>query len=125
MMKRFLGAVAFTFALVLFAAPAEAQMPAGEEVTITGTVIDISCKFGLGQTGEAHRMCAQVCADKGIPLGIVTADGTLYIPTTAGMPGDNQNPRLRAFAEQKVTVTGKAFSAGGAKVIQISEIKGA
>ena len=125
MNKRFLGALAFTFALTLLAAPAEAQMPAGEEVTITGTVIDISCKFGLGQTGEAHRMCAQVCADKGIPLGIVTADGTLYIPTTAGMPGDNQNTRLRAFAEQKVTVTGKAFSAGGAKVIQIEEIKGA
>jgi hypothetical protein len=105
-------------------ADAQGQMnaPEGRDVTVTGTVIDVSCKFGQGLTGAEHRMCAQVCADKGIPLAILGSDGVLYIPTTAAMPGDGQNPRLRDFAEQQVTVRGKAFAAGGAQAIQIASI---
>ena len=36
------------------------------------------------------------------------------------MPGDAQNARLRPFAEQKVTISGKVFAAGGANAIQIT-----
>lgn len=107
-------------------AQGNAKMPAapkGKDVTITGMVVDVSCKFGQGLSGSSHQMCAQVCADKGIPLAILTRDGRLYIPTSAAMPGDNQNPRLREFAEQEVTVTGKAFPAGGAEAIQIATVK--
>jgi len=97
--------------------------PQGSDVTVRGVVVDVSCKFGQGLTGSEHRMCAQVCADRGIPLAILTDDGTLYIPTSAAMPGDGQNERLKEFAEQRVTVTGKAFGAGGAKALQIATIK--
>ena len=86
-------------------------------------MIDVSCKFGQGLTGAEHRMCAQVCADKGIPLAILTSDGQLYLPTSTAMPGEGQNPRLREFAEQEVEVTGTAFAAGGAHAIQIASIR--
>jgi hypothetical protein len=118
-------------ALVLLAAvPAAAkaqamqgmQAPQGKEVTISGTVVDVSCKFGQGLSGAEHKMCAEVCADKGIPLAILGSDGKLYIATSPGMPGDGQNERLKPFAEQAVTVKGKAFNAGGALAIQISSI---
>lgn len=99
------------------------QKPEGKEVTVTGVVVDVSCKFGQGLTGEGHRMCAQVCADRGIPLAILTDDGKLYIPTSAAMPGDAQNPRLKEYAEQRVTVKGKAFSAGGAQALEIATIE--
>ena len=99
------------------------QHPKGTQRTITGTVIDVSCKFGQGLTGDQHRMCAQVCADKGIPLAILTSDGKLYIPTSPAMPGDGQNARLKEFAEQEVTVTGTVFPAGGANAIQIASIE--
>jgi hypothetical protein len=117
------------FAAALLTAPAVAQAqgmgakPQSREVTVTGVVVDVSCKFGQGLTGDQHRMCAQVCADKGIPLAILTDDGTLYIPTSAAMPGDGQNERLREFAEQRVTVSGKLFAAGGARALQIETIK--
>ncbi len=114
-------------ALLLLPAAANAQMgakPEGKEVTVTGVVVDVSCKFGQGLTGEAqHRTCAQVCADRGIPLAILTDDGTLYIPTSAAMPGDGQNERLKEFAEQRVTVRGKAFEAGGAQALEIATIR--
>jgi type 1 fimbria pilin len=96
--------------------------PEGKEVTITGTVIDVSCKFGQGLSGAEHKMCSEVCADKGIPLAILGTDGKLYLATSPAMPGDGQNARLKPFAEQTVTVKGKAFNAGGAMAIQISSI---
>jgi len=99
------------------------QHPKGTQRTLTGTVIDVSCKFGQGLTGAEHRMCAQICADKGIPLAILTSDGKLYIATSPAMPGDGQNGRLKEFAEQQVTVTGTVFPAGGANAIQIASIE--
>lgn len=116
-------------ALALLVAPATARgqamaaPPKSENVTVSGVVVDVSCKFGQGLAGDQHRMCSQTCADRGIPLAILADNGTLYIPTSAGMPGDGQNARLKEFAEQRVTVKGKAFRAGGARAIQIETIQ--
>ena len=99
------------------------KAPPSTEATVTGTVVDVSCKFGQGLSGPDHRMCAEVCADKGIPLAILGDDGKLYVPTSASMPGEAQNGRLKEFAEQRVTVSGKVFDAGGAKAIQIASVK--
>ena len=98
------------------------QHPTGTKRTISGTVVDVSCRFGQGLSGDSHRMCAQVCADKGIPLAILGSDGKLYIPTSPNMPGDGQNDKLKEFAEQQVTVTGTVFPAGGANAIQIATV---
>lgn len=119
--------------LGLAAAPAVAQdagktgkmamhEPEGREATVTGTVIDVSCKYSHGLTGAEHRMCAQVCADKGIPLAILGDDGKLYLPVSTGMPGDPQNGKLREYAEQHVSVRGKVLPASGAQAIQIASV---
>lgn len=129
-MQRFFTTLGAPLVLLLVAAPAAAQQemamkaPQGKDYTVTGTVIDVSCKFGQGLSGESHRMCSQVCADKGIPLAILSSDGTLYVPVSAGMPGESQNGRLKEFAEQTVTVKGKVFEAGGARAIQIESVSG-
>jgi hypothetical protein len=113
--------------LVGASAPARAQgmgsTPHSKQATITGTVVDVSCKFGQGLQGPDHKMCAEVCSDRGIPLAILGNDGKLYIPTSASMPGDAQNARLKQFAEGKVKVSGKVFEAGGANAIQITTIE--
>ena len=98
------------------------EMPKGTVKTITGTVIDVSCKFGQGLAGADHKMCAGICADRGLPLAVLGDDGKLYLAISAGMPGDAQNARLKEFAEGKVTVTGKVFMAGGANAIEIDKI---
>jgi hypothetical protein len=130
MLKRVLaGLMAAAFVVVLLPATATAQgmkdmkKPEYKNVTIRGTVIDVSCKFGHGLSGKDHRMCTQVCADKGIPLAILTSEGDLYIPVSADMPGGTQNALLKEHAEHLVEVTGKTFRAGGAHAIQISEVK--
>ncbi len=64
--------------------------PKGAKQTITGTVVDMSCRFGQGLTGAHHRECAQVCAGRGIPLAILGSDGKLYVPASPSMPGEGQ-----------------------------------
>ena len=126
MLKRILaGLSALALMAIILPASAQAQMeaPSYEVQTITGTVVDLSCKFGHGLSGADHRMCAQLCADKGIPLVILGSDGKLYLPITADMPGSSSNDQLKEYAEQEVTVTGKVFSAGGASAIRIDKIK--
>lgn len=128
MLKRILSTLS-TGALLVVALPAlahaqqMASAPKGTQKTITGTVIDVSCKFGQGLSGKDHTMCAQVCADKGIPLAILGDDGKLYVPVSASMPGEGSNEQLKPHAEQKVTVTGTVFAAGGANAIQIASIR--
>lgn len=99
------------------------QHPTGTQRTISGSVVDISCHFGQGLSGSSHRECAQVCADKGIPLAILGSDDKLYLPISTAMPGDGQNARLREYAEQQVTARGAVFPAAGGNAIQIASIQ--
>ena len=125
-MTRLRSITAVVAGLSLGAGPLAAQgmqHPKGTQRTISGTVVDVSCRFGLGLSGDSHRECAQICAGKGIPLAILGTDGKLYIPTSTAMPGDGQNDRLKDFAEQQVTVTGTVFAAAGANAIQIVTIQ--
>ena len=126
MQSRILAIATLAFGLSLTGAGAAAAQtmrhPSGTTRTISGTVVDVSCYFGQGLSGDAHRMCAQICAGKGIPLAILGSDGKLYIPTSPNMPGDGQNDKLKDFAEQQVTVTGTVFDAAGANAIQIATV---
>jgi hypothetical protein len=126
MLKRiFAGLTALALMAIVIPASAQAQMeaPKYEVQTISGTVVDLSCKFGHGLSGADHRMCSQVCADKGIPLAILSDDGKLYLPITAAMPGSSSNDQLKEYAEQQVTITGQVFAAGGASAIRIDKIE--
>jgi len=99
------------------------EMAATEDVEFQATVVDMSCKLVYNLSGEEmHRMCAQVCADNGIPLGLLSEDGTYYLPVSAGMPGNGSNERLRDLAERTVTVKGKVISRAGMNSIIIETI---
>jgi hypothetical protein len=86
------------------------EMAEGKDVEFTAQVVDLSCKVVYNLSGEEHRMCAQVCADNGIPLGLV-ADGKLYMPVSKAMPGTKE-----------VTVKGKVIERGGLNTIIIESI---
>ncbi|MGH7718475.1 MAG: hypothetical protein ACREON_06485 [Gemmatimonadaceae bacterium] len=105
-------------------AAAQAQgAPEGRAVTLTADVVDLSCKVVNNASGPDHLQCAQVCADKGQPLGLLTADGTLYVPVNAGMGADGENKRLRPLAEQRVKVTGRVINRAGMNAIVIDKVE--
>ena len=116
-----------TLALVvvaLSAQPVSAQMtPAeGTPITLTASVVDLSCNTVYGAAGPDHRMCSQVCFDQGIPLALLGQDGTLYVPVTMAMGQERGDKDLRGHAEHTVNVTGKVISRGGMNTILIESI---
>lgn len=52
---------------------------AGAVKTVTGEIIDFSCYLQVGKHGEKHRDCAQKCFRAGQPIGLLTADGNIYM----------------------------------------------
>ena len=127
-MKRLLWVPVIALALALSTSSSvQAQMmePAeGEQVEMIVHVVDLSCKVVYNLQGEEmHRECAQVCADKGIPLGFIDADGELYLPVSQAMPGNGSNEALRGHAEHQVTVVGKVIKRGGLNTIVVESVK--
>ena len=125
MRKIFLGIAVATLGLAtpsLAAAQARGKAPEGKAVTLTANVVDLSCKVVNNASGPEHLQCAQLCADKGQPLGLLTADGTFYVPVNAGMGAPGENGRLKPFAEQTVKVTGRVINRAGMNAIVIDKI---
>jgi hypothetical protein len=123
MLKRIL---ATTAVLALCALPLAAQghaAMAGNEVTITGQVIDLNCNTTNGASGPGHKACAGACAKAGVPLGILS-DGTIYLPVSS-KPGDPQNSKLEQYVEGKVKVTGMHRMVSGLHTIEIKTISAA
>jgi len=122
-MRRLIVTV-FAFALVAFGAnPASAQMEMAEttEIEMEATVVDLSCNIALNASGESHRECAQMCADAGIPLGLMTEDGKLYLPVSQAM-AQNGYEVLKPHAEHTVKVKGRVIERAGMNAIIIDEV---
>jgi hypothetical protein len=115
--------------LAICALPLAAQQPkpaanAGNDVTLTGQVIDVNCYTTMGASGAAHKQCAAGCAKAGVALAILSSDGTIYMPVSA-KPGDPQNSRLEPFEESQVKVTGVHRMSHGMHTIEIKTITAA
>jgi hypothetical protein len=91
-------------ALLLAAAP---SLDAGEEVTLKGEVVEVSCysKQGVAKgTGAAHVRCAIDCAKQGKPLGVLTDGDGLF--KFIGDYTENNNAKLISFVGKQVEVKG-------------------
>src|SRR5437867_357566 len=62
---------------------------AGARRTITGEVVDTGCYIAHSARGEKHVSCATKCINQGMPMGLLTSDGTLYLVT---LNHDNADP---------------------------------
>jgi CBS domain-containing protein len=87
-------------------------------LTITGEVVDVSCYTQMGKRGQAHKACGSKCVLAGEPVGIVTADDTLYIlmPEPHHPRRDGQASLAKDYAAKMgdtVTVSGMASHHGG------------
>lgn len=104
----------------------EKKMPMGKEVTLTQVqVIDLHCFTAGGMKGDMHKECAIACSKAGVPLGLLSQDGKIYIPVSHS-PMTSQktfNDKLQPHAEQLVTVKGTVFERNGVLGIEIKEVK--
>jgi hypothetical protein len=102
--------------------PGRAQSP-DETKQIVGLVRDIACPLQntKSTTTSYSKDCIAQCAKAGSPLGILTADGTTYLPVTTTMPDMGQE-QLKTYVGEMVEAKGKVFERNGGHAIEIKEI---
>ena len=95
---------------------------AGPPKTITGELVDMGCYMGHGAKGAGHIACATKCINGGMPMGLLTNDGSLYLLT---LNHDNAAPynKIKVFAGKTVAVTGVTMERSGMKAIDVTEFK--
>ena len=120
MSKRFCFAAAAAL-LAAMALPAFAGA-AASDMTLKGEVVDVACAIAKKEAGQGagHANCAMVCAKKGSPVGILTAD-TVY--TVVGDYTTNNNAKLLDFIARNVVVTGEVAEKDGVKSVNVKSIK--
>lgn len=108
---------------MLIMAADEADSTAIGTLTVEGLVRDIACPLqNKKSTSTSYsKECITTCLKAGSPLGILTSDGSVYIPVTESMPDTGQNA-LKPFVGEHVKATGKVFLRNGTHAIEISEI---
>jgi hypothetical protein len=108
---------------VLMVAADNADSTAIGTRTVEGLVRDIACPLqNRKSTATSYsKDCITMCAKAGSPLGILTSDGSVYVPITESMPDTGQDA-LRPFVGEHVQATGKVFERNGGYAIEISEI---
>lgn len=129
MLKRMLSVLALIsatlFAVHAFADTDRAKMKMKAEAkpsTMKGELVDMGCYLGRGAMGEKHMECATKCVANGMPMGLLTADGKLYLLTLNHDNGDAFN-QCKGMMAQTVELTGMVSTKAGMKGIDVSGVK--
>lgn len=89
---------------------------------VSGEIVDTGCFLAHGATGEKHASCAAKCISGGMPMGLLTESGTLYLITMNHDNPDAYNG-LKKMAAKKVVVTGATHERNGMKAIDAVAFK--
>jgi hypothetical protein len=99
--------------------PAAAQ----EEAQVEGEIVDVTCYLHKGSKGRRHKTCAQMCAEKGLPIGVLTDDGELLL-----LIEDHDDPEpyedAKKLAGEKAAIGGKKYTKGSITGIMVQKAKG-
>ena len=114
-------------AAAAIAGPAAAQE--GERVTVTGEIVDTWCYFSgvMGGpdavVGTAHHTCALWCSAGGIPVGLLTPEGEMYmilkVPGDEGAAGGDTQLTL---ASNTVTAEGMLYERDGLRYVTVESV---
>lgn len=96
--------------------------PAQEQVTVQGEIVDLTCYMTKGSRGADHKGCAQQCAKKGLPIGVLTDGGDLYL-----LLDDHNDPEpyeaAKKIAGDRGEIAGKKVNKQGVDSIIVSSAK--
>lgn len=96
---------------------------AQESVTVQGEIVDLACYMSKGSKGAQHKACAQMCAKKGVPIGVLNDAGQVFL-----LVDDHDDPEpyeaAKKLAGERAEVAGKQFVKGGMTTIVVSAAKG-
>jgi hypothetical protein len=90
---------------------------------LQGEIVDLACYLSKGSRGSSHRVCAQKCAERGIPIGVLTDDGNVFL-LLEDHSDEEPYEDAKKLAGDRAEVKGKKFTKPGIVGIVVGEIKG-
>ena len=94
-----------------------------KEATVKGEVVDVACYLASGARGADHVQCAEACAKAGGSLGILTADGKVYVSLLPDDHKNNPNHLLMDHIGQTVEAKGYVRAKGGVNGIMLRSVE--
>lgn len=119
-MRYFLSLLVVTIMIAVAALGQEKS--ASKEATISGEVVDVACYLSSGARGANHIECGKACAKAGGSLGILTADGKLYVSLLPDDHKNNPNHLLIDHVGHNVEAKGYVRVKGGVNGIMIRNV---
>ena len=113
--------VSITALLMKWSEHRRPSVAGAQEILVTGEVLDMTCYIASNLSGPDHAECARICIRNGLPAGIKTRDGKVYLLT--GEPGHSVNAELADYAAQIVTIKGRQTVRDGFMQLQVEEIR--
>ena len=117
------------FTIVGLAGQNFALAATGEDVEIKGEVIDTWCALsgvmgGIDAvSGSAHHTCAVWCAAGGIPVGVLTEDGTIYmVLKMENSEMLEQTDAIMKIQSDTITAKGKHYFRDGINYLVVEKI---
>ncbi len=136
-MMRYIKLVAFVFMAVLStAAMTQAQgmhtmkkshgthtmmSMTGKTTTLEGQVIGVNCYLSTGAHGASAEACQTACVKNGLPVGILTRSGRVYLATMG--VGKSANSLLLPYMEKEVRLTGWVHMKGGMHLVVVKNVE--
>jgi hypothetical protein len=131
------AAMAVTSTPANSAAPAKATSPPAASkrpkvAVVRGEVLDLSCWLARGLSGPLHQDCARKCIASGVPMGIMTADSTLWLLTQdhgrsmePGSYAGTPDPFIQCkdWPSYIVEVSGLGSTKNGIHVVEVARAK--
>ena len=126
--KRILGGLALAASLLL-ATPAPSAAAEGTRVQVTGEMIDTWCYYSgvMGGrdavVGSAHHTCALWCAAGGIPVGLLTDSGDVYLVLKLEGKGTaDADETLLSVQSDRLTADGILYERDGLKYLVVEKV---
>ena len=110
----------------LAASQAGKGKPAEKTATLTGQVVDYECYMKSGGTLLAgdHQACAEACIkEKGLPIGILTANKKMYVVVSGKMMSADFLEKLGGLVNKQVKATGTLHTTAGSSAIALESVE--
>jgi len=117
--KRMSTAV-FIAAMIVLSVSAQAKD--AKLVTVAGELVDTGCFLAHEAKGPSNADCGTKCVSAGMPMGVLTSKGELYLVTLNHDNPDSYN-KLKGMVGENVSVTGAVYQRAGLRAIEATSAK--
>lgn len=97
---------------------AQSAKSKGQEVTMTGRIVDVYCAMTGDMASADHAKCTRECIMSGVPAALETEMGIVLL----GKGNKGATKLLVPLAYQEVEVSGRLFEKDGLKYLDIGKI---